>query len=279
MFPADVSTKNLQKLMHYIRSDNLFIGSAITAPYKEKILKYINVISPEAKVIGSINTVKKINNELEGHNTDYHGAIKSLMTFKKKKNILILGCGGAGKAVILACIKNFNNAFFYLYNRDTKKLSKFIKKTKLKKYKIIDNKKILSLKNIDLTINSTSVGFNSWVFKNKKFYNLMFFTPFSSLNKICGIRTRNKKEFFKKNQDYINQDKLNYLKFLEKNSNCEFFDIIYHPLMTKFLKLAKINGHKILNGLQMNLDQAVKAFSIVNNKKIKKINTWMKTNG
>jgi Shikimate 5-dehydrogenase len=49
--------------------------------------------------------------------------------------------------------------------------------------------------------------------------------------------------------------------------------------MTKFLKLAKINGHKILNGLRMNLDQAVKAFCIVNNKKFEKINILMKKNG
>ena len=38
--------------------------------------------------------------------------MKSIITFKKKKNILILGCGGVGKAVILACAKNFNNALF-----------------------------------------------------------------------------------------------------------------------------------------------------------------------
>ena len=279
MFPADVSAKNLKKLMYYLESDNSFVGSAVTAPYKEKILKYINSISPEAKVIGSINTIKKIENKLVGHNKNYHGAIKSLITFQKKKNILILGCGGAGKAVILACIKNFNNSFFYLYNRDKKKLIAFVKKAKLKNYKIIDSKKILSLRNIDLTINSTSIGFNSWILRNKKFYNLMFFTPFSNLNKICGISSQNKKEFLKKNQICINQDKLNYLKFLEGNSNCEFFDIIYYPLMTKFLKLAKINGHKILNGIQMNLDQAVKAFSIVNSRKIEKVNIWMKKNG
>ena len=279
MFPADVSIQNLKKLMYYLKFDNLFIGSAVTAPYKEKILRYIDATSPEVKIIGSINTIKKINNEFVGYNTDYHGVMKSIITFKKKKNILILGCGGVGKAVILACAKNFNNALFYLYNRDKKKLSKFIKKAKIKNYKIINNKNILNLENIDLTINSTSIGFDSWVFKNKKFYNLMFFTPFSNLNKINGISSRNKKEFLKKNQYYINQDKLNYLKFLEKNSNCEFFDIIYYPLMTKFLKLAKINGHKILNGLQINLDQAVKAFSIVNNKKITKINMWMKKNG
>ena len=39
MFPADVSIQNLKKLMCYLKFDNLFIGSAVTAPYKEKILR------------------------------------------------------------------------------------------------------------------------------------------------------------------------------------------------------------------------------------------------
>ena len=168
---------------------------------------------------------------------------------------------------------------FYFYNRDKKKLNTFIKKLKLKNYKIIDNKKILSLHNIDLAINSTSIGFDSWILRNKKFYNLIYFTPLSNLNKVKGINSKNKKEFLRKNRYFINQDKLNYLKFLDQNSNCEFFDIIYNPRMTKFLKLAKINGHKILNGLRMNLDQAVKAFCIVNNKKFEKINILMQKNG
>jgi len=279
MYPADVSRKNLKVLMNYLKLDDLFIGSAVTTPYKEVILKYIKSISSEAKSIGSINTIKKIHKKMVGYNTDYHGAKKSLTIFKKKKNILIFGCGGAGKAVILASIKEFKNAFFYFTNRDKKKLNTFIKKLKLKNYKIIDKKKILSLRNIDLAINSTSIGFDSWILRNKKFYNLIHFTPLSNLNKVKGINSKNKKEFLRKNQYFINQDKLNYVKFLDQNSNCEFFDIIYNPRMTKFLKLAKINGHKILNGLRMNLDQAVKAFCIVNNKKFEKINILMQKNG
>ena len=279
MFPADVQKKNLSPLMNYLKLDDSFIGSAITTPYKELILNYIDFFSSEVHIIGSINTLKKMNKKLEGYNTDYFGAINSLSLFEKKKNILVFGCGGAGKAVILASTKKFNNAFFYFFNRDKKKLRLFIKKLKIKNFKIVDYEKILSLRNIDLVINTTSIGFNSWILRNKKFYNLIHFTPFTNLKKIRGTRSKNKKEFFKKNHELIRQDKLNYLNFLEQNSNCEFFDIIYNPSMTKLLKLAKVNNHKILNGLKMNLDQAVKAFCIVNNKEFKKTNILMKKNG
>ena len=67
--------------------------------------------------------------------------------------------------------------------------------------------------------------------------------------------------------------------FHKNNPNSDYFDIIYNPINTKLLKLAKFNGHKILNGIQMNFEQAVKAFCIVNNKKFDKINKYMKENG
>ena len=85
MYPADVKKKKLKYLINYLRSDDLFIGSAVTAPYKELIIKYLDFISVEAKLIGSINTIKKVNKKLYGFNTDYNGIIKSLGFYKNKK--------------------------------------------------------------------------------------------------------------------------------------------------------------------------------------------------
>ena len=113
MFPADVQKKNLYSLIRFLKSDNLFLGSAITTPYKEIILKYLNFCSPESRIIGSVNTLKKRGNKLEGYNTDFYGVINSLKFFKNKKRILILGCGGAGKAAILATLKKFQKFIFY----------------------------------------------------------------------------------------------------------------------------------------------------------------------
>ena len=117
----------------------------------------------------------------------------------------------------------------------------------------------------------------SWILRNKKFYNSSFFyTIFKFKKNKRSKKTKNRKEFLKKNNMLIHQDKLNYSNFLKQNSNCEFFDIIYNPQMSKLLKLAKDKGHKTFNGLKMNFDQAVKAFSIVNNKKFEKINILMR---
>ena len=89
MFPADVQKKNLYSLIRFLKSDDLFLGSAITTPYKEIILKYLNFCSPESRIIGSVNTLKKKGDKLEGYNTDFYGVINSLKSFKNKKRILI----------------------------------------------------------------------------------------------------------------------------------------------------------------------------------------------
>ena len=99
----DVKKQDLPYFMDGI--SNNIIGFNITIPYKESIKEYLYKLEYPANKIGAVNTV--INNEgaLIGYNTDYFGFIKSLEINKinvKHKNILILGSGGAAKAVYYA---------------------------------------------------------------------------------------------------------------------------------------------------------------------------------
>ncbi|MBR4572206.1 MAG: shikimate dehydrogenase [Prevotella sp.] len=82
-------------------------GFNVTIPYKEKIMSFLDIVSPEARAIGAVNLVKITNKEngerfLEGHNTDVIGftrSIQSLLNPLYHKRALILGTGGASKAV------------------------------------------------------------------------------------------------------------------------------------------------------------------------------------
>ena len=92
------SVKDFKKII----KDNAIKGFNVTIPYKEEIMEFINKIDPIAKKIGAINTIKIHNkNIIEGYNTDYIGfviSLKNLITNQKKA--LVLGTGGASKAVI-----------------------------------------------------------------------------------------------------------------------------------------------------------------------------------
>ena len=82
-------------------------GLNVTIPYKEQILPYLTWISPEASLIGAVNTVKIIHDAesnvtaLEGYNTDSPAFARTLAPLLPLKPIsaLVLGTGGASKAV------------------------------------------------------------------------------------------------------------------------------------------------------------------------------------
>lgn len=80
-------------------------GLNITIPYKTKIIPFLDEITPAAKTIGAVNTIKfkpiGRNIKLIGYNTDYLGFIESLTPLLKKhhKKALVLGSGGSSKAI------------------------------------------------------------------------------------------------------------------------------------------------------------------------------------
>ncbi len=78
-------------------------GLNVTVPHKEKIIAYLDELSEEARLIGAVNTIEMKDGKLIGHNTDGRGFLRSLRDnagFNPKgKKILIIGSGGAARAV------------------------------------------------------------------------------------------------------------------------------------------------------------------------------------
>lgn len=80
-----------------------FDGINVTIPYKKAVIPYCDALSPQAKMLGSVNTiVKTADGRLIGHNTDYFGfsylLAQSNLSVAGKK-VLILGNGGAAATV------------------------------------------------------------------------------------------------------------------------------------------------------------------------------------
>jgi shikimate dehydrogenase len=80
-------------------------GLNVTIPYKEEVIPLLDKLSKKAKKIGAVNTItvsKK--GKTKGYNTDWYGFKKALkpMLKKRHKKALILGTGGASKAIAFA---------------------------------------------------------------------------------------------------------------------------------------------------------------------------------
>lgn len=77
-------------------------GFNVTIPYKETVMPFLDRISPEARRIGSVNTVvREADGSTSGYNTDYFGFSVELgdVSHLKGKKALVLGSGGASKTV------------------------------------------------------------------------------------------------------------------------------------------------------------------------------------
>lgn len=80
-------------------------GLNVTIPYKEAVIPFLDELDEEAEKIGAVNTIKvSKDKKLKGYNTDHFGFQKSLEPFLplQKKTALILGTGGASKAIAFA---------------------------------------------------------------------------------------------------------------------------------------------------------------------------------
>jgi len=237
MVPLDVTKDNIIELLNDLSMDKDFIGGAIAVPFKETIFKWLGEnITPEAKKIGSVNCLYRDNKgKLKGTNTDGEA---SLVTFESKfgtlksKFIMILGAGGAAKAVASYFSANADSTIVISRSQEGRKFAEKIN-VNWGNWDQID--KIIDT--VDVVINCTSVGFG----------NQEMQSPLSETQ----------------------------LKKLKKSTIV--FDIIYQPLKTKLLEISDKNNLPTLNGLEMNLEQAVLAYkyAVKSNKSLRDIREIM----
>jgi shikimate dehydrogenase len=154
-----VKASHLSKAVEGIKALNIK-GLSVTIPHKEKIMDYLDEIDEVAKEIEAVNTILNKDGILKGYNTDWIGVLKAFEENGveiKNKEVVVIGAGGASKAVIYALIKGGARKIF-VYNRT------FDKAKSLEKTFGIIAKPWEELKNAsgDIIIQTTSVGLKSW---------------------------------------------------------------------------------------------------------------------
>ena len=99
---VNFDVQSIDKLRGIISDNSSLKGLNVTIPYKESVIPLLDRLDKEAKKIGAVNTIKILRDgKLVGYNTDHYGFAKSLADFLpiKDKTALILGTGGAAKAI------------------------------------------------------------------------------------------------------------------------------------------------------------------------------------
>lgn len=144
---------DVKKALDGVRGLN-FRGLSVTMPHKIEAMKYLDDIDETAQKIGAINTIVNDNGKLKGYNTDYAGTTLALLekTKIKGKNVVLLGAGGAARAIAFGLKKEGANITIINRTKDKASgLAKFIDA------KVDDLSNIIKIK-VDILINATSLG-------------------------------------------------------------------------------------------------------------------------
>lgn len=152
---ANYNILNISSIYREIAKLRQLSGFNVTIPYKETIINYCDYIDNDAKDIKAINCVKIVNNKLYGYNTDVYGFFMLLkennVNINSNTNVLIIGAGGAAKAVNYCLRKHFDSKIT-ITNRT-------INNTKRITNNILDFSEIDEyIELFDIVINCTSVG-------------------------------------------------------------------------------------------------------------------------
>lgn len=227
--PFPIAPENLATAIAGFASIGI-VGFSITIPHKQAILPLLSTISPIAQVIGAVNTVTRQGDTWVGTNTDVEGFIAPLQTTYhqdwSQKKAVILGNGGAARAVVAGCIQ-LGLAEIHVVGRNWQKLqafrqswqnSPFADQFQIHEWTELPN----LLHQANLLVNTTPIGM----------YPHINDSPLSS-----------------QEISYLPQEAIVY-------------DLIYIPKPSKFLHLAETQGAIIIDGLEMLVQQGAAALKI-----------------
>jgi len=207
-------------------------GLNITIPFKKKVFDLCSEISPVAKKIQAINTLKlKNDNNWSGTNTDIEGFIYPLKNLNlTNKNSIILGSGGAARSVIQGLI-DLKLSKITIISRNNNSLNELITlfKNDIKIEGVLNtNDEIGNLiEETDLIVNTTPIGMSQ-----------------TSDNDAIP--------FGQSSWETI-------------DSNTIVYDLIYNPSPTPFLKFCDRKGCMTIDGTQMLIAQGAKSLSFWTN--------------
>ena len=142
-------------------------GLNVTIPHKVNIIPFLDELGPLAERIGAVNTITNTNGYLKGYNTDATGflrALKDKNVDPKGKEVLVLGAGGASRAISFILAES--GASLTILNRReeldwaeglAKQISEVFHR-KIKAMEMTEANLETIIKRSDILVNTTSVG-------------------------------------------------------------------------------------------------------------------------
>ncbi len=227
----DTATEVLEGRVNSLRGAD-FLGANVTIPHKQAVLPFLDGTSDIVVKAGAVNAIVHADGKLIGHNTDVAGFARSLRDdaqFEAKgKRTMILGAGGAARAVALALLEA-GAAVIFVVGRHPRKTESVVlamkpltpSGTTISWAYWGDGSFLRSLREADLIVNCTPIG-------------------------MAGAGSAGQSPL--------------PAELIEKTATV--FDVVYNPEETPLVLAAKSRGAKAVSGLGMLVYQAAESFKL-----------------
>jgi shikimate dehydrogenase len=280
--PLDVDESRLGNLIAALRASDRFAGINVTVPHKIRIMAFMDDLDPGAARIQAVNTVVKTSaGKLMGYNTDGEGFVQSVLTAQpgapesfieslKGMDVLLLGAGGSARAVAFHVSAMLDGGQLLICNRTMERaatLAAEVKKGGGNAKAIREEEIPTYARTVGLIVNSTTKGqggmrkLSSGQVTNLEPYSSLALAdtpPFAESDLGKANFPRIGSEAAEADIESNNQASMNLAKSIPQSVG--FYDLIYHPQETVFLRHGRETGHKTMNGKAMIINQAVIAF-------------------
>ena len=221
----EVPPEELPQAVEELRGPDYW-GANLTIPHKETVMPLLDTLSPEARAVGSVNTIVRRGEELEGHSTDVSGFLKALAELQVDlvgRRVLLVGAGGAGRAVAYSLLLA-GVGELVLYNRTRERAERVRDDfAGLGEIRVVGDEELAECgPRSQLLVNSTSVGM---------------------------IREGVQTDESPLPADYLPREGA-------------VVDLVYRPAETRLLREARAAGLETQNGVPMLVYQGAQAFSM-----------------
>lgn len=221
--PLPTAPEELETAVRALKAWN-FSGANVTIPHKVAVMEYLDEVAEDARMIGAVNTITIRDGRAIGTNTDGIGFIASLRkadAAPEGGRAVLLGAGGAARAVVWGLLQN-------------------------------------GVEKITLVVRNVEKG---RAFAER-------FMPYGELE-VCSFGSDEARKAMQTATLLINTTPLGMAPKLDDMpevdwgdvaKNAVVYDLIYTPLMTRFLREAAEHGHRVINGKDMLIEQGAESF-------------------
>ena len=223
-----VEEKDLKNIIKEIKNDEI-VGVNVTVPFKKLIIPFLDKLDPIAEKTESVNTLSKVKNKVIGYNTDRPGFSLTIRELFPPPSDSMMPTTLQGKNILILGAGGVTSSVIDTLEHENAKI--FLSNRTKKKSEEL-KKKYAEIEVLD------------WG-KRPLVCDIVINTTSIGLTK----------------DEKINLD----FSDCQGDKNKLFYDLIYNPKETNFLKEAKLRGNKIMNGQRMFLNQAIYAFNLWTN--------------